>query len=573
MGLINIGLQTAKNAIHTSQLGLEVTGNNIANANSTGYTRQRVVLQENRPVKLSPGIYMGTGVGLRGIQRMVDDFLLSRIRSATSDSASLSVQRQSLSQVEGLYNELTDTDLSSMMSAFFNSMSDLQNSPEEIARRQLVISQGNNLADAFRGLHQSFVDARSNANAQYVAAVDSINSLTGQIAELNMSIIRAEGGGTFHGSANQLRDRRDNILKELSDLVDIRTVEQASGSVNVFAGSHLLVYDAQQYELTIETTMDRNIAVAEAVFVDDGNSLEINGGRIQGYVVSRDEIYVLNMDRLDTMVSSLIFEINKLHSEGRGLDVIAQLTSNERVEDVDAALNDAGLAFEPVNGTFKIRVHNSTTGQIDVVQIDVDLDGIGSDDTLNTLAAKINTAMTGIGAPISATVNANQSFTLKSLSVDCGFTFADDTSGVLAALGMNTFFTGSDASDIDLSEFVSENLTYLAAALTDWPGDGGNAGRIFELQDVALEALGGLTIEDYYQSTISATAISSAVSKTQSEAADTYLDTLEAERESVSGVNLDEEAINLIRYQRTFQAAAKFIETINEMLMTMINLI
>lgn len=573
MGLLNIGLQTAKRAIKTSQMGLEVTGNNIANANSTGYTRQRVVLEAGASTKLSPGVYMGTGVQLEGIQRMVDDFLLSRIRTATSDAASLSIQRQSLDSVEGLYNELSDTDLSSLLNGFFNSLSDLQNAPEEIARRQLVISQGSNLADALRQLYENLSEYRSTANDQYITAVDNINSLTEQIAGLNLSILRAEGGGAFSGSANDLRDSRDVLLQELSDLIAIETVEQTNGTVNVFAGTHLLVYGSQQHELRIETTNESNLLVAEAVFIDDGNTLDINGGRIQGYALSRDELYLDNMDRLNTMSAALIYELNKLHSEGRGLEVISEVTGTVCLDDADAVLTDAGLAFEPENGTFNVRVHNLNTDEVELLQIDVDLDGVGSDDTLNTLATRIDNALIALGSPLRASVTADNSLMIRSYRADYGFSFANDTSGVLAALGVNTFFTGSDASDIDVNAFVSENLNYLAAGLTDWPGDGSNAGRIYELQESPIETLGNLTLEDYYQSTISANAIATSVAKTQSEAADTYLDTLGNERESASGVNLDEEAINLVRYQRTFQAAAKLIEAINSMLLTMVELI
>lgn len=573
MGLLNIALQTSKEAIRVAQLGLEVTANNIANANSPGYSRQRVQTVASVPTELRPGVFMGTGVKLDGIQRMVDEFLNSRIRDAVGDSASLALQRQSLEQVEGIYNELTDSDLSTRMNEFFSSLSDLENSPEQMALRQLVVSQATHLADTFRQLKQGLMDARETANGQYVSVVDNINALTEQVASLNQAIVRVEGGGIYRGSASQLRDQRDAALKQLADLVGIRTVEQTSGSVSVFAGSHLLVYDTTSFKLTTTTSVDRNLSVATAVFEQDGSRLEVTGGKLQGYQVSRDEIYSHNMDRLDTLAGALIWGINQLHSEGRGLEGFGNLTSVERVEDPDATLNATGLDFTPTNGTFQIRVTNRNTGQCDVAQVDVDLDGIGIDDSLNTLTTKINTALGSIGAPVVATVNADRSLTLRSSSPDVSFCFAQDSSHVLAALGMGTFFTGSNAGNIGVNNLVQSDLTAVATALTDASGDGGNAGRMISLREMRLPELNNLTLAEYYQSTISSNAIAASVTQSQSDTADVFLDTLESERESVSGVNLDEEAVNLMRYQRAFQAAAKVIQTLDEMLQAMLDMV
>ncbi|HUV38242.1 MAG TPA: flagellar basal body protein, partial [Planctomycetota bacterium] len=133
MGLTNVALQMAKTALQAQQVGLETAGNNVANANNEDYSRRRVGLASTPDIRLSHNLTVGTGVGITGVQRVVDVFLLSRLREANADCASLDQQRQTLRRVEGIYNELGDSDLSTMMNDFFNAVSDMRNFPEKPA--------------------------------------------------------------------------------------------------------------------------------------------------------------------------------------------------------------------------------------------------------------------------------------------------------------------------------------------------------------------------------------------------------------------------------------------------------
>ena len=590
MALLNVAFQMARSALAAQRLGLEVTGNNIANTNTESYARRRVHLVSNPDIILGHNLRMGTGVGVAGIERVVDFFLDERLRQANADCTSVDLQRQTLDRLEGIYNELGDSDLSSMMNEFFNALSDLRNFPDRPAQRQLLVSLGQNLTEQFQMIRQGITASRAALDQQYRVGVANVNALTEQIAELNAEIIRSEGGGLYKGSATSLRDERDDLLRQLSDLVTISVTEQRSGSVDVWVGNHLLVSQREHFELRVETASDfdrttgqwimpdeadglSELPLSYAVFNIDNTELQTEGGMLHGFLYSRDDILATQADTLDRLASNFVWEFNKLHSEGCGLEFFDSLTSVESVTDADAALNSAGLNWSPRNGSFDIRVHDVAAGLVNTVNIHVDLDGIGSDDTLNSLAAKINTAMTNAGLNVSAVVNSDNTLSLTSSAADTRFSFSDDTTGVLAALGINTFFTGDDAMNIAVNDLVGNNINFVAAALTPAPNDGDNAARMAELRTTVIEGLGGLSIEDYHQSTITDLAIEAALTKSRSEGARAYMETLVSERESVSGVNIDEEAMNLIRYQRAFQAAARFVAVIDEMIKTMLAMV
>ena len=456
-----------------------------------------------------------------------------------------------------------------------------------------MVSIGENLTEHIQTLRTGIDDARASINEQFNAAIDNINALAQQLAELNTEIVSAEGGGIYAGSAGSLRDQRDAVLRELSDLVSISTFEQTSGAVEISVGSHTLVSTGEYFGLSVADALDVDRATGEwitnadeltdldkhriplvyAVFDIDGSELVTEGGLVHGYLVSRDESLAGQADALDTLTESLIFEMNKIHSEGSGTASLDSIRSLNAVSDADAALTDAGLHWRAENGAFSIRVHDLATGLVKTVGVEVDLDGIGSDDTLNSLAGKINAAMTAAGVSVTATVNSDNTLSIDSGATDTGFTFCDDTSNLLACLGINTFFSGYDSANIGVNALVSENIGFVAAALSTSPDDGSNAVRMVDLRSTTLDALGGLSMEEYYQSMISDLGIESSVAGSRSEGAGAYRESLLAERESISGVNMDEEAINLMRYQRAYQAAAHYITIIDELLQTMLNIV
>lgn len=592
------GLLMAKTALQAQQMGISIAGTNIANVNNDNYARRRLSLGSLRDVPFAAGIMIGSGVGIKSVGRVVDIFLDESLRVANSDCNNLSLQSQTLKRLEGIYNELGESDLSSMMNEFFSSISDMRNYPADSTLRQLVVSVGENLTSQVQMIDDKITQEQRLLNDQYAGAVQTLNALIEEIASLNVQITAAEGGGTTLGSASALRDLREGVLRDLSDIVTIKTYEQLTGGIEIHVGSHALVSGGQFFRLQVNTAidydsdtdqfitsvddLDPNIPLEDqlyqlplnyAVFEADGARVDSEGGMLQGYLYSRDVILEGQREEMDTFAGNLIWEFNKIHSEGSGLDQFADIRSTNRVNDADNVLNDAGLLFTPQNGSFNIRVHDVATGTVQTINIQVDLDGIGTDDTLNALAGKINSAMTAAGLSVTATVNTDNTLSIASTSTGTEFGFSDDTSNVLAALGINTFFNGYNAGNISVNGLISDNVNLIAAGLSTNRDDGSNAERLIDLRSMGLGDLKGMSIEEYYQSIISGLAIDSSITASRSVGASAYKLSLMQERETVSGVNLDEETINLVRYQRAYQAAARYIMTVDEAIEELLNLV
>ena len=224
MALINGALQIGRSAISASQGALAVTGNNIANAATESYSRQRVMLAPTQYTEIMAGKYTGTGVTIHDVRRQIDDALSGRIRNAVSDSESYLVQQQAMSRVEAAFNELTEEDLSSRMNAFFGAWSSLQSEPQDDASRNVVLQSGSSLTSFIRELRSELRNVQEDLDTQVRFQVSEADALARQIASLNEDVVVAEAGRS--GSASALRDQRDDLLKQLSELIDISRSEE-----------------------------------------------------------------------------------------------------------------------------------------------------------------------------------------------------------------------------------------------------------------------------------------------------------------------------------------------------------
>ncbi|MCH7946605.1 MAG: hypothetical protein IIC66_02295 [candidate division Zixibacteria bacterium] len=220
------------------------------------------------------------------------------------------------------------------------------------------------------------------------------------------------------------------------------------------------------------------------------------------------------------------------------------------------------LGFAPVHGSFRIHLTQKSTGLRVTTSISIDLDGINvaTDTTLNSLAADINAV-----ANVSAVVDADGRLRITSDSNDFEFTFSDDTSGVLAALGLNTYFTGSDSTNIAVNSRLND-VDLLAVAQNHIPGDNGNALVLVALRNQPLDSLGGESLTELWSRHVEELAIKVDQANSQVRSTTLVRETLESQRQSFSGVNADEEAIDLLIYQRMFQASARFLSIVDEMI-------
>ncbi|MDA1055710.1 MAG: flagellar hook-associated protein FlgK [Planctomycetota bacterium] len=559
-------LQIASNALFASQIGLQVTGNNIANANTPGYVRQRAVFTP-ATTQLIGNLPLGLGVRVQGIIQQSDRFLSERLRGAISDLASTEAQEDVYVQLEALIGELTDTDLSSSMSNFFNAIDDILNQPEDIAVRNLAVLQGQALADDFRRLGSRVVDIRGNVNSQIASSADDINRLLAQVAELNVNIVQTEGGSTSASDAVGLRDQREVALAELSKILKVRVVEQPNGSVSLFAGGDFLVFDGEYRSVEVEYTLDRGLAVATVNLAATDAPIVATAGSLAGNYAARDEILGGFVDNLNELAATLAFEFNKIYSSGQGLTGLSEVQSEFTVDDETIALDQAGLAFTPVNGSFQAKVFNTRSGLTETTDIFVRLNGLNSDTTLEDLAASLN-SIEGLVASVSP----QRALTIATDSPILEFGFGSDTSHVLAALGINTFFSGTNSRDIAISDVVAADPAKFAASEGGVGEDTNVAFQLAAFADSALESRNGQTLANQYEDMVAKVTQASSVTQAVSEGFRVFQQTLEGQYLGLTGVSIDEEAINMIAYQRSYQASARLIATISELLNVLLTL-
>ena len=554
-------LQLATNALHAQSIGLQVVGQNIANVNTPGYSRATTVFTP-APTQRVGNLLLGLGVEVDSIKQVIDEHLNSRLRAATADRVGGEVQENAYSQLEGIINELQDNDLSTSLNNFLGAISQVLNQPESVSVRNLAVLQGKTLAGDINRLANRAGEVRDDINAQIADLEPDVNRLLQRIADLNVKIATTEGGGSLGSDAVGLRDQRNDALQKLSELIDVKTQEQASGAVNVYAGGDFLIFEGTYRHVETIHTQENGLNVAKLQIQETDAPLAASTGKLAGLIDARDNIVAGFMKSLDSFAKTLSFEFNKVFSSGQGLSGYTSLTAENVPNDADAPLDAAGLANIPVNGTFNIVVHNKQTDLTKTTQIRVDLNGLDGDDlTLNTLVAQLNTV-----DGVSASLDARGRLVLKSSSPNSEFAFSDDTSGLLASLGVNTFFTGSTAGDLGVSGVMTSDPSKFAASRSGIDGDTQNAVALAGFANRMLDSADGKSISDIYDQLVSGVTQGSAVAKSVATGFRTFETTLQGQQLAVSGVNLDEEAVSMMSYQRAFQASAKFISTINDLL-------
>lgn len=559
-------LQLAKNALFASQLGIQVSANNIANADTPGYVREKMILSP-APTQQRGRIVTGTGVRVDGVVRQVDTFLQERLRSAVSDLASGQARQQAYVQLETVVGELNDNDVSTAITSFFGSLQDVLNQPETTAVRNLAVLQGETLTEQISHLDGRVRQLRSNVNDQIVSSVGEINSSITEISKLNRQIVEVEQGGGIVSDAVGLRDRRDEILKNLAEMVNIKVDEQDSGAVNVFVGGDYLVFDGMTQTVQIVPRADHELTIADLHLSHSDAKLNATSGKVAGLVSARDEVLAGFLDNLDSFTQTMIFEFNRIHASSQGLWGYQDIVSEFAVDDTTRSLDDAGPTFTPEHGSFDLQLVNQATGITETHSISVQLTGLDDDTTLQDLADQLD-AIDGIAASI----RYDNRLQIGTDSNDVSFAFANDTSGILAALGINTFFSGTRASDVGVNAALYADPGKLAFSRAGVGNDTLNGERLASLSTTPLDSQDGATLSQVYEQWVGEMAQASSLAGAIKDGFQAFKDTLEGDHLALSGVSLDEEAVNMITYQRTFQAAAKVISTVNELLDVLVNL-
>lgn len=563
-------LHIAGKSLNASGVGIQVAGQNLMNADTPGYVREQTQLTTSSPKKTSQGYTLGTGVEVTGVMQMIDLYLEERLRNSQSDAMNTATQSNVYNQLEFILSELSDQDLSSELDTFFNSISSILNQPESLSTRQMTVDEGERLATLIRSMSSSIINARLDINKEISSLADQINVLTTEIANLNRSIAQIEAGKSAGNEAVGLRDQRLVALSNLSLLINIKTSEDASGVVTVYCGGDMLISTEGAKPVTVGYKEDPygQFSLAEIRFASNNAPLDIYSGKLNGMYEGRDSILGPFSEQLNEYTRSLIVEFNKIYSSGQGLTGYDSLTGLTSVKATDVSLDHVGLLVQPKSGVFTILVNNKETGIATSTEISVSFADTGSKGTtLEELAQKINT-IEGISAKIT---NGNQ-LQITSDSPELDFAFADDSSGILAGLGLNTFFTGTNAQTIGVNSVVKNDPGKFAVSQTGIGADTDNGVRLANMPEMRLSGLNNKSISESYRLLYSETISKAGTVKAVATGDLAYATSLSAQRNAISGVNIDEETLMLMSFQRIYQATSKYITTINSMLDFLLNI-
>jgi flagellar hook-associated protein 1 FlgK len=558
-------MRMAAGALQASEIGLQVVGQNIANANTPSYIREEVVYTPAAASRYGD-LLIGNGVTVEAIVQKIDYFLEERLRGAISDQGSAEAEESTYSQLESLIDVLGDTSIGAYLEEFAAAISDVLNEPESVATRNMAVLQATSATEAINALEGSVYQMRVDANDEIIGMANTINELVEEIAILNVKIANTEGGNITDSDAVGLRDQRLDALQSLAGLIDIKVTEQPSGSVVVYSGGTYLVYEGQTRSVESVIESEEGFPSSDIRVVETGESLNPGSGELAGLYKVRDEILGGFIDNLDNFAGTLAYEFNKIYSSGQGLTGYEEVTGEFSVLDASAALNAAGLAFTPTNGSFQITTCDSSTGSTNTYDIRVDLNGIGEETSLYDLVDQINEI-----PGLTARVNSNKQLEIEA---DSGvtFSFANDTSGALAALGVNTFFSGSNSSTIGVNAVLLDDPGKFAASQGGVGADTNNALLLSNFLNTPLDSQNGDTISVLYDQLTAAVTQASAIATSSAEGARTFTETLQAEKASISGVSIDEEAVQMLAYQQAYQAAARVIAVISELMDVLVNL-
>jgi flagellar hook-associated protein FlgK len=307
-------LSIAKRAISAQQLGLNVSGHNISNVNNAEFSRQRLPMEASIPTKYA-GQIMGTGVDVENVNQIVNQYMEYRLTDNTSEYHSLEEQQSYMSVFDSLLNENQTSSVSSLISKFFTSWQDLSNNPGGVAERIGIIESGNSLSKQLNDLDNGLSSLQTDLTREIEAGVSKINSITSEIASVNQGILSQELAGQ---KANDLRDKRTALIRELGSYIDVKTFEQPSGSTIVTTTSGFtLVYDEEKYNLN---TNGEDI-VWEGSYGNQKNITEyIKTGKLGGWLEMRDVIIPKFRSDLESMTREMIWQTNLQHSQGAGVN-------------------------------------------------------------------------------------------------------------------------------------------------------------------------------------------------------------------------------------------------------------
>lgn len=553
-------LSVALSGLRAAQRGLDVTGQNLANVNTEGYSRQRME-QSARTGPKVPAVFAtwqggGDGVNVDGISRFRETLLEIQGYVAHASSASLDEAKAALASIEDIFNEPSDTGIQSQLSAFWSSWNDVANMPSDLASRSQLVLRAATLASSFNAADASLDTMKEQTLDQLEANVSQVNAISANIASLNATIQTAAVANLPH---NELLDQRDLLINQLSSLVGVTTRHNETGVVDVMIGGNFLVSGV--YSFAIEGGVSGpNTTINWAA---TGFNANATGGSIGGQLTTVNDLIPRYKAGLDSLAVQLANSVNSVHAAVRGTIAVGSQNLTA-LGSLQFGLSVGGVAYPNV----------SVAGS--------DFSGVGGaaalqsalqtalDTATGSAGLAVATVTGGNGTPLRIAIDpgtSGQALTVSVVGANVGLvTLLGDTPLGLDGVGGRAFFSGTNAETLAVDSALIANPSALGAGMASLGANDGSWA-------LALSALTSSPTgpDASYRAYITGLGVEANDVNNRARTQTTLTSSIDSTRTAQAGVNIDEEMINMTAYQHAYQAAARYMTTIDEMLDTLVN--
>lgn len=557
LGSLNVGMR----GLHAAQTSIDVTGQNISNANTEGYSRKRVDMEGD---SILHDIYgtVGVGVDVTMITRVRSEFLDRQTWEQLGDKGFYSEMDKAMIRLENILKEPSEEGLASNVDKFWSAWQDLANNPADLSAREAVKAAATTMTDVFQAVYKQIEDYGLSMNNPLTQMAKQVNDLTGQIYELNERIASVEA--TPSQNANDVRDKRDTLVRKLSEMVDVQTLEDAQGRVVITSGGNMIVGPSETLKLEAygeDKVLSDGTLSSELKLRLTGSRREFEprGGQLKGIMEARSRILTTYLEDLNTIASAIVTKVNDLHVAGYNLNhsTGVHFFDPTKTKASDITLSDA------VKGS-SANIAGAKGGLI------VDVPSFAAAGGIPAAAAPTMDLKT-INPSYRNLAQGSVQLTLANgavLSEGSGKDYVVDYErGVITFLNYSRY-AAADA--------VNVKIKYNT---TGYPGNGNgqNALEIAQLRHrttMGTDVSGNpnQSIGEYYSAVIGRLGIEKNQNTARLETKEYLVAQMDAEQASLSGVSLDEEMANMIKFETMYQASARYISTINQMLDVLMNI-
>ena len=619
MGSTFSGIELGKRSIMAHTDAIQTAGHNISNADTEGYSRQRVQMKEFDPLYRPdleraerPGM-IGQGIDTQSVERVRDEMLDNRITEQQHHESYWDTRSKYYTMIEQIYNEPEDVSVRSNMDKFWQSWQELSMHPENQSARQAVVTRGENLTDSINAKWEGLMGIGTLINADIEATVKQVNDYARQIAAINGEIVRSRGMGD---NPNDLLDRRDLLVDKLSKLVNITTDRRDSDEFFVHVDGQVLVQGGIARTFDLEAVIDNN-GYDKLVWKDTGNDAVIKGGKLGALIELRDVDVRNEVQSLNTMTMNFADLVNDVHRNAYGANHVTGLdffTQRSFVENVNGNYDRDGDGQMDHSYIFRFTGTTKLNPQEQIgLEGTMTLSGPNGNvqvayhptDTVETVINRINDS----NGEVKAYLDRNSNLVLKATTAqnvenpdfvirhveDSGF-FLTGYSGILSASGEQGAydFAQEDAVDslagaqfavspvlnpagyIQVNQSIKNDVMSVAAAFMDNSGnvnagDGRAAVEIASIRNTKVMIGHERTFDDYFADSVTNVGLKGEQAENNFNSHMAIMNDLREMRDSISGVNIDEELSDIIKFQHGYNAAAKFVTVWDSLLDTVIN--